>query len=116
MPMVADKPRRSRVRKLEVMVSEVVWETHDTVTLHLFGGNDAFDYRAGQFCSIDPRQFQELERWVRYLEQVKGRREPPRAYSLASAPHEKYLSITIKEGSVEFWKHMVSYSKCALMV
>jgi len=95
--MVADKAKRSRVRKLEVMVAEVEVETHDTVTLHMFGGNDAFDYRAGQFCSIDPRQFPALERWVRYLEQTKGRREPPRAYSMASAPHEKYLSITIKE-------------------
>src|SRR5690606_22188050 len=42
-----------------------------------------------------------------FLEDQKGRREPPRAYSLASAPHERYLAITVKEepyvkGQTEF--------------
>src|SRR5207244_10080444 len=38
-----------------------------------------------------------LERWTRFLEDSKSRKESPRAYSLASAPHEKYLAITVKE-------------------
>src|SRR6185295_15571306 len=27
----------------------------------------------------------------------KGKREPPRAYSMSSAPHERYLAVTVKE-------------------
>jgi len=34
---------------------------------------------------------------TRYLEHLKGRHEPPRAYSMSSAPHEPYVAITIKE-------------------
>ena len=38
---------------------------------------------------------------------MKGRKEPPRAYSLSSAPHERFLAITVKEerytnGSTKF--------------
>ena len=36
-----------------------------------------------------------------YLEDQKGQREKPRAYSMASAPHERYLAITIKEERYE---------------
>src|SRR5687767_12171291 len=87
---------RKKVKELEVMVSDVVKETHDTTTLYLFTGNDRLEYRAGHFLSIDPHQFSFLERWVDFLEDLKGRREVPRAYSLYSAPHEKHLAITIK--------------------
>jgi ferredoxin-NADP reductase len=38
-----------------------------------------------------------LERWIQYLEDIKGTQEPPRAYTLSSSPDEKYLAITIKE-------------------
>lgn len=89
-------PRR-RIRDFEVMVSDVVVETPDTVTLVLFTGNDRHEYQAGQFITIDPHQFEPLERWVAFLEDEKGRREAPRAYSLASSPHEPELAITIKE-------------------
>jgi ferredoxin-NADP reductase len=34
---------------------------------------------------------------IGYLEHLKGRREPPRAYSMCSAPHEPRVAITIKE-------------------
>ncbi len=95
-PVRAEAPRR-RITDLEVTVAEVVPETHDTTTLVLFTGNDRLDDQAGHFLTIDPHQFTSLERWVAYLEEVKGRREPPRAYSLASAPHERMLSITVKE-------------------
>ena len=89
--------KSKKIKKLEVMVSEVIRETSDTVTLNLFAGNESLDYKPGHFCTIDPHQFDGVKRWCSYLEQVKGKKEKPRAYSLASSPHEKYLSITIKE-------------------
>src|SRR5207247_626177 len=89
-------PRR-RIKELEVMVAEAVYETPDTTTLVLFTGNDHLDYKPGHFLTIDPHQFEALERFTAFLEDLKGRREPPRAYSMASAPHEKYLAVTIKE-------------------
>jgi len=89
-------PRR-KVQECEAMVADVVVETHDTVTLVLFTSGPPAEYRAGQFCTIDPHQFGELDRWVDYLEAQKGKREPPRAYSLTSAPHERYVAITVKE-------------------
>lgn len=88
---------RQRIKELEVMVADVVVETPETTTLVLFTGNDRLDYRAGHFLTIDPHQFEALERFTAFLEDLKGRREPPRAYSLASAPHEKHLAITVKE-------------------
>lgn len=92
----APSPRR-RIKQLEVMVAEAVYETPDTTTLVLFTGNDHLDYKPGHFLTIDPHQFEALERFTAFLEDLKGRREPPRAYSMASAPHEKYLAVTIKE-------------------
>jgi ferredoxin-NADP reductase len=92
---VAEK--RRRIRELEVMVAQTITETHDTTTLVLFTGNDRLDYQPGHFLTIDPHQFSSLDRFTQYLEDQKGKRELPRAYSLASAPHEKYLAITIKE-------------------
>ena len=79
------------------MIAEVVVETPDTVTLVLFTGNDRLDYKPGHFLTIDPHQFEALERFTAFLEDLKERKEPPRAYSLASAPHEKYLAVTVKE-------------------
>jgi 3-ketosteroid 9alpha-monooxygenase subunit B len=92
----AEAPRR-RIKELETMVADVVVETPDTTTLVLFTGNDHLEYQPGHFLTIDPHQFEALERWVAYFEDVKGKREAPRAYSLASAPHERYLAITVKE-------------------
>ncbi|HET7294568.1 MAG TPA: oxidoreductase [Vicinamibacteria bacterium] len=95
---VSDRPeRRRRIKQLEVMVADVVSETPDTTTLVLFTGNDRLEYEAGHFLTVDPHQFEALERFTAYLEDVKGRREPPRAYSLSSAPHERYLAFTVKE-------------------
>lgn len=88
---------RARIKELEVMVAEVVPETHDTATLVFFTGNDRLDYKAGHFLTIDPHQFEALERFTAFLEDLKGRKEPPRAYSMASAPNERYLAITVKE-------------------
>ena len=77
------------------IVIDVVTETPDTVTLVLDIG-EPVSYKAGQYVSIDPHQFIGLAPFVGYLEHLKGRREPPRAYSMCSDPTEP-LAITIKE-------------------
>lgn len=89
--------KKKRIKEMEVMVAEVIRETHDTTTLVLFTGNDKLEYKAGHFITISPHQFEALGRWTHYLEDQKGKREPPRAYSLASSPTERQLAITIKE-------------------
>jgi 3-ketosteroid 9alpha-monooxygenase subunit B len=94
--MPPDTPSR-RIKELEVMVADVLVETPDTTTLVLFTGNDRLEYQAGHFLTIDPHQFEALERFISFLEDLKGRREPPRAYSMCSAPHERYLAVTVKE-------------------
>jgi len=86
-----------RIKELEVMVADVIVETPDTTTLVLFTGNDRLDYSAGHFLTIDPHQFDALARFTAFLEDLKGRKEPPRAYSMSSAPHERYLAVTVKE-------------------
>lgn len=79
------------------MVADVIVETPDTSTLVLFTGNDRLDYKAGHFLTIDPHQFEALDRFTAFLEHLKGKAEPPRAYSMCSAPHERYLAVTVKE-------------------
>ncbi|MBX3412046.1 MAG: oxidoreductase [Pirellulales bacterium] len=79
------------------MVADVITETHDTSTLVFFTGNDRLEYEPGHFLTIDPHQFAALDRFTRYLEDMKGKKEPPRAYSMCSAPDEKYLAVTVKE-------------------
>lgn len=96
-----DHRTRRRIKQIETMVADVVQETPDTNTLLLFTGSDRLDYDAGHFLTIDPHQFESLERFTAYFEDVKGKREPPRAYSMSSAPHEKYLAITVKEERYE---------------
>lgn len=98
---MSDQPRpeapRRRIRELEVMVAETVQETGDTTTLVLFTGNDRLEYQPGHFLTIDPHQFPQLERFTSFLEDQKGKRELPRAYSMSSAPDDRYLAITVKE-------------------
>lgn len=88
---------REKIKELEVMVADVINEAHDTATLILFTGNDILNYEPGHFLTISPHQFPALSRWVNYLEDLKGKKEPPRAYSMSSSPDEKYLAITVKE-------------------
>ena len=88
---------RPKIKDMEVMVADVIVEAHDTTTLVLFTGNDHLDYQPGHFVTIWPHQFTALDRFIKYYEDIKGKKEPPRAYSLSSAPHEKYLAITVKE-------------------
>jgi ferredoxin-NADP reductase len=90
-------PERRRIKELEAMVADVIRETPDTTTLVLFTGNERLDYEAGHFLTVDPHQFQSLERFISFLEDLKGKKEPPRAYSMSSAPHERYIAITVKE-------------------
>ena len=89
----AEAPRR-RIREMEVEVVGIRRDTPDTSTLFL--SSDTCDYRAGHFLTIDPHQFVPLESFIAFLEDLKGQKEKPRAYSLASAPHEPHLAITIK--------------------
>lgn len=91
------EPTSRRIKEMEVMVADVIIETPDTTTLVLFTGNDRLEYLAGHFLTIDPHQFDSLERFTAFLEDLKGKREPPRAYSMSSAPHERYLAVTVKE-------------------
>jgi ferredoxin-NADP reductase len=88
---------RPRIKELEVMVAEVIRETPDTSTLVLFTGNDRLEYQPGHFLTIRPQQFKSLDRFCKYFEDLKGRKEPARAYSLVSAPHERHLAVTVKE-------------------
>ena len=88
---------RPRIKELEVMVAEVIRETPDTATIVLFTGNDRLEYQPGHFLTIRPQQFNSLDRFCKYFEDLKGRREPARAYSLCSAPHERQLAVTVKE-------------------
>ncbi len=94
--MTTEAPRK-RIKEMEVMVADVIVETPDTATLVLFTGNDRLDYKAGHFLTIDPHQFEALGRFIAFFEDQKGKKEPPRAYSMTSAPHERYLAITVKE-------------------
>jgi 3-ketosteroid 9alpha-monooxygenase subunit B len=89
-------PRR-KIKELEAMVSDVIVETPDTVTLVFFTGNERLEYEPGHFLTIDPHQFEGLERFIAYFEDLKGKREPPRAYSMSSSPLERYLAVTVKE-------------------
>ena len=93
-------PKR-RVRELEVEVVQARRDTPDTTTLFMSTSDEPIEYEAGHFCTIDPHQFGELEHFTAYLEDQKGQREKPRAYSMASAPHEEHLAITIKEERYE---------------
>jgi len=97
MAVVTEAPSTRRIKELEVMVADVVVETPDTSTLVFFTGNDHLEYKAGHFLTIDPHQFEALERFTAFLEDLKGKKEPPRAYSMCSAPHERYLAVTVKE-------------------
>ena len=85
-----------RPESFEVVVDSVKQESPDTVTL-FFAADGHRDYLAGQYLSIAPQQFAAIEPLRLELERLKGRREPPRKYSMSSAPHEPLVAITVKE-------------------
>jgi 3-ketosteroid 9alpha-monooxygenase subunit B len=88
---------RNRPRDFEVTVADVRMDTHDTATLFLDFGPERPEYRAGQFLNIAPQQFPALGRLIAWMQEHKKRKEPARSYSMASAPHEPLVSITIKD-------------------
>lgn len=99
---VATAPRRAgearpRIREFEAIVEEAIRETADSTTLVFFTGSERMEYQAGQFLTIRPHQFPALDRFVKFFEDQKGKREPARAYSMCSAPHDRRVAVTIKE-------------------
>ena len=88
-------PKARPLKKVASVCVDVVRNTHDTVTLYFDVGEQP-EYTAGQFISIDPKQFIELSRQIAFLEHLKGKREKHRAYSMSSAPAERLVSITVK--------------------
>jgi 3-ketosteroid 9alpha-monooxygenase subunit B len=97
MTEAAERPVSGRIKTFDTVVLQSIVETADTRTLVLDTGGSVGPWRAGQYVSIDPHQFVGIRSFVAYLEEAKHRREPPRAYSMSSAPHEPHLAITIKE-------------------
>lgn len=91
-PLIGGK----KIRSIRGVIIRAEQETPDTWTLYIFVGDHDKDYHAGQFISIGPHQFPELRDLTKFFEYEKGKKEQVRAYSLASAPNEKYISITIK--------------------
>jgi 3-ketosteroid 9alpha-monooxygenase subunit B len=86
-----------RPKALTTVVSRVVRETADTVTLRLDLKGQAFEYRPGMAVNIDPRQFPRLADEIRRREEASGRPETPRSFSLASTPLENgSIELTIK--------------------
>jgi ferredoxin-NADP reductase len=81
--------------QFQAVVRAVVVEAPGAVTLLLDPG-ERLEYRAGQFLSIDPFGIDATRGLAADLEARKGRKERPRAYSLASAPHEPLLAICPK--------------------
>ena len=92
---VEGTPRK--VRSFEAIVSGVIRETPDSTTLVFSTPSGRPDYLAGQFLTIRPHQFPEIAGFVAFLEERKGKKEPARAYSMYSAPHEADIAVTIKE-------------------
>jgi len=96
-PLDPETAPRPKIMDLEVMVADVIRESPEAATVVLFTGNDHLEYQPGHFLTIRPQQFPALDRFVKYFEDAKGAEEPARAYSLSSAPHERYLAFTVKE-------------------
>jgi 3-ketosteroid 9alpha-monooxygenase subunit B len=97
--MPASEPRTERRQPttIEANVAEVVRETPHAVTLTFITRSERPRYRAGQFVTIDPHQFPSLQGFTAFLEEAKGHKERPRAYTMSSAPDEPLLAITVKD-------------------
>lgn len=93
---VPDKDQLKKLKLRRGVVINALKETADTWTLYIFVHDEDRQYLAGQFISINPSQFVELNDLLKFFEYEKSKKEPVRAYSLTSAPHEQYLAITIK--------------------
>lgn len=104
---VQEAKQRKPPQEFEVVVKERIPESPDTVTLVLdpLAMPAGLRYRAGQFLTIDARQFPALNALQAELEAQKGHRESARAYSLTSSPHEPGLAITVKDEPFEPGHH-----------
>lgn len=82
---------------LTTKVARIVRETADAVTLRLDLQGRTFEYKPGMAVNIDPHQFGALRERIRDREERLGRREPPRAFSLASTPLDPgIIEVTAK--------------------
>lgn len=85
--------------EINTRLIEFIQETHDTVTIRL-AKPENFEYLPGQFVTIDTHQFDTVKNTER------GRKNGPRAYSIASPPTRNYLDITVKKeenGRLSSW-------------
>jgi ferredoxin-NADP reductase len=72
-------------------------ETPAATTLRLDLGGAAFDYRPGQYVTIDPHQFEELAGEIKEREAQRGKPLGPGYFSLSSDALEPgVLEITVK--------------------
>src|SRR5690349_3634216 len=90
-------PPRVKPQEVTLILQRRIQETRDTSTLYFDKPPGLPPYQAGQFLTLDPRQFPAVAPWAAFLEAAKGRKELPRAYSMSSAPHEAQLAVTVKE-------------------
>jgi 3-ketosteroid 9alpha-monooxygenase subunit B len=77
-------------------VRAIIDEAPGAVTL-LLEPDLPIAYRAGQFISVDPLSVDALAPLAAELASAKGRKERPRAYSLASIPSDPMLALGVKE-------------------
>jgi hypothetical protein len=79
------------------MVADVIGEAQDTTTRLLFTGNYRREYSPDIFSPSIPISSKRSRRFPSFLEDLQGKREPARAYSMSSSSHERYLAVTVKE-------------------
>ena len=83
--------------EIAATVRELRAETPSATTLRLDLGGAAFDYRPGQYITIDPHQFEELAPEIREREAHRGKLLGPGYFSLSSDALEPgLLEITVK--------------------
>ena len=70
----------------EVTLDEVKQENPDTATLYFRAPPAHREYRAGQYASIAPQQFEALAGLQTSLEAEKGKREMPRTVNFITGP------------------------------
>ena len=90
---MTSEPHVRKIRQHDVLISDVIVETPDTVTL-VMTGPEPFEYKAGQFCTIDPHQFRVMGGMTHFLEDLKKKKEPPRARRAWSRPRDSWKAWT----------------------
>ena len=98
------------------MVAETIVETHDTTTIVFFTGNDHLEYQAGHFLTLDPHDFPELERFTAFLEDFKGKQEPPRAIPSPPRRTKNILPSLSRKSATSAAKPNIRRSSLPLLV